>query len=571
MLRTLFIKNFALIDQLDLEFGPGLNIITGETGAGKSIIIDALSLVLGERASTDMIRSGADKSVVEAVFNIAGNKRVKDLLKDMSIDSEDEIIVRREVNNRGQSRGFVNDTPVPIIQLKSLGDMLIDLHGQHEHQSLLRSETHIDLIDDFGGLDGLIKSFREKYSELSSLIDSLSELISRRDSLNEKKELYSFQIKEIDLIDPQPGELEKLESELKILQNAERLYEATTRLYQMLYETDSSVHDQLVIARNQLEDLSEIDPSFAELKDETETARAIVDEITHSLQNYSSRIEFDPQRLEEIRDRIGALTMLQKKYGGSIEAVISYRQKIGREFELAENFDDEISRLKSNVDAKRRDLSEIAERLSMKRREVAEHVSASITDILADIGIEKAKFEINIQNVVYKNANPEMKPLVKLGNDFYETDVKGFDKVEFYVSTNVGEQPKPLARIVSGGEVSRIMLALKTILAKSDRLPVLVFDEIDTGISGRIAAKVGKSLKNLSSFHQIIAITHLPQIAGKADKHFLVEKGIKGKRAVTRVRCLSEDERIQEVARLLSGDDITRAGIEGAKELIGLK
>jgi ATPase involved in DNA repair len=276
---------------------------------------------------------------------------------------------------------------------------------------LLRSETHIDLIDDFGGLDGLIKSFREKYSELSSLIDSLSELISRRDSLNEKKELYSFQIKEIDLIDPQPGELEKLESELKILQNAERLYEATTRLYQMLYETDSSVHDQLVIARNQLEDLSEIDPSFAELKDETETARAIVDEITHSLQNYSSRIEFDPQRLEEIRDRIGALTMLQKKYGGSIEAVISYRQKIGREFELAENFDDEISRLKSNVDAKRRDLSEIAERLSMKRREVAEHVSASITDILADIGIEKAKFEINIQNVVYKNANPEMNPL----------------------------------------------------------------------------------------------------------------------------------------------------------------
>ncbi|MGC8595888.1 MAG: DNA repair protein RecN [Candidatus Kryptoniota bacterium] len=571
MLKTLFIKNFALIDQLELEFGPGLNIITGETGAGKSIIIDALSLVLGERASTDMIRSGADRAVVEAVFNIAGNKRVKELLQSVSLDSEDEIIVRREVNVKGQSRGFINDTPVPIIQMKSLGDVLIDLHGQHEHQSLLRPETHIDLIDDFGGLGGLLRSFREKYSELSSLIDSLSQLISRRDLLNEKKELYSFQIKEIDLIDPHPDELEKLESELKILQNAEKLYEATTRLYQMLYENDSSVHDQLVIARNQLEDLSEIDPSFVELKDETETARTIVDEITHSLQNYSSKIEFDPQRLEDIRERIGNLVLLQKKYGGSIEAVISYRQKIGEEFKLAENFDEEIAKLQSALETKRKELSEIAERLSMKRREVSEHVSASITDILAEIGIEKAKFEVNIENRVYRDANPEMKPLVKLGNDFYETDMRGFDKVEFYISTNVGEQLKPLARSVSGGEVSRIMLALKTILAKSDRLPVLVFDEIDTGISGRIAAKVGKSLKNLSSFHQIIAITHLPQIAGKADRHFLVEKTLKGKRTVTRVRCLSDDERIQEVARLLSGDDITKAGIEGAKELIGLK
>lgn len=571
MLKSLFIKNFALIDQLELEFGSGLNIITGETGAGKSIIVDALSLVLGERASTEMIRSGADRAVVEAVFNIAGNKRVRDLLKEMSIDSEDEIIVRREVNLKGQSRGFVNDSPLPIVQMKSLGDMLVDLHGQHEHQSLLRPETHIDLIDDFGGLDGLLKSYREKYFELTHLIDDLRQLISRRDLLNEKKDLYSFQIKEIDLVNPQPDELEKLESELKILQNAERLYEATTKLYEMLYSGDSSVHDQLVIARNQLEDLSEIDPSFAELKEETESARAIVDEVTHSLQNYSSRIEFDPQRLEEIRERIGALIMLEKKYGGSIEAVISYRQKIGQEFELAENFDGEIAKLQLSLETKRRELSEIAERLSMKRREVAEHVSTSIIDILADIGIEKARFEVNIQNKVYRDAEPWMRPLVKLGSDFYETDAKGFDKVEFYISTNVGEQPRPLARTVSGGEVSRIMLALKTILAKSDRLPVLVFDEIDTGISGRIAAKVGRSLKNLSGFHQIIAITHLPQIAGKADRHFLVEKKMKGKRTVTVVRCLKEEERVREVARLLSGDDITRAGIEGAKELIGIK
>ncbi len=571
MLKNLSIKNYALIDELGLEFETGLNIITGETGAGKSIIIDALNLILGERATTEEIRGGADKAIVEGVFTISGNKKVQILLADSEIECEEEIIVRREVNQKGQSRAFVNDTPIPISQLKQLGDHLVDLHGQHEHQALLRPETHIDLLDDFGGLDNLIKDFREAYHGLGAKLGELTELISKRDALNEKRELYSFQIKEIDAIDPVPDEIDKLEAELRILENAEKLYEATTKLYEILYDSESSIHDQLTMVRNQLEDLSQIDKSFEPIKEECEGAKAVVDEVTRFVQSYSSKIDFNPQRLEEIRERLGVLTMFKKKYGGSLEAAIEYREKIGKEFALAENFDEEIRKLELSVESARERSSEIAERLSAKRREVAERVMKSIVGILGEIGIDKAKFEIEIANKAYHGGDGALKSMARLGNDFYETTDKGFDFVEFFISTNVGEEPRPLAKVASGGEISRVMLALKTILAKSDRLPLLVFDEIDTGISGRIAAKVGRSLKNLSGFHQIIAITHLPQIAGMADTHFMVEKVVKGKRAVTQVSKLSDEDRVLEVARLLSGDDVTKASISGAKELIGMK
>lgn len=571
MLKKLTIKNYALIDELDIEFGTGLNIITGETGAGKSIIIDALSLVLGERATSDEVRGGTEKAIVEGVFTNSGSKKVQRLFEAAEIETGEEIIVRREVSQKGQSRAFVNDTPIPIAQLKELGDYLVDLHGQHEHQSLLRPETHIDLLDDFGGLDILIKNFKTAYHDLNTGLNELKDLISRRDALKEKRELYAFQIKEIDAVNPQPGEIDRLEAELKILENSEKLYEVASKLYEILYDSESSIHDQLVVVRNQLEDLSEIDKSFESLKEESESAKAIVDEITRYVQSYSSKIDFNPERLEEIRERLGVLSMFKKRYGGSLDAAIEYREKIGKEYDLAENFDEAIRKLSASVETQRTKVSEIVERLSAKRREVAERVMRSIVSILAEIGIENARFEIEIRNRAYTGGGAELKPLVKLGRDFYETADNGFDFVEFFISTNVGEEPRALAKVASGGEISRIMLALKTILAKSDRLPLLVFDEIDTGISGRIGAKVGRSLKNLSGFHQIIAITHLPQIAGMADTHFRVEKSVKGKRAVTHITRLTEDERVLEVARLLSGDDVTQTSISGAKELIGLK
>ncbi|MDW8109087.1 MAG: DNA repair protein RecN [Candidatus Kryptonium sp.] len=567
MLRSLYVKNYALIEEIQVEFKSGLNIITGETGAGKSILIDALGLILGERASSEVVRKGADKTVVEGVFYVGGNKKIKRILEENGIEFSDDLILRREVSVKGQSRCFANDTPISLAVMKEIGNHLVDLHGQHEHQSLLRIETHIELLDDFGGLLGMVEEFRKEIHKLENLYKQLDELKQKEKLLKEKRELYEFQLKEIETVNPQIGEIEELESELKLLENAEKLYEATAQIYSLLYGSEKSVHDLMVVVRNQLEDLSTIDKRFQSYVEEARSAQAIIDEITNFIQNYNSRIEFNPERLEFIRERLHALNRLKKKYGGDIEKVIEYRDKIKQEIELAENFEEEISKLEKKINEQIKVCSEIAERLSSKRREVAEIVSEAIVGVLAELGIENARFEVKIENRPKKSG----RCYVKLGDECYETTSRGIDFVEFFISTNIGEDPKPLVKVASGGEVSRIMLALKSVLAKSERLPLLVFDEIDTGISGRIAQKVGQSLKNLSKYHQIITITHLPQIASLADTHFVAEKVIQDGRAVTKIRELGIEERIREIAKLMSGEEITQASIESAKELMGLK
>lgn len=583
MLKSLYVKHYALIDELSVEFGSGLNIITGETGAGKSILIDALSLLLGERATTEMIRKGEEKAIVEGVVGIAGQTSVRSLLAAHDIEAADELILRREVSKKGQSRCFINDSPVPVGVLKEVGDMLVDLHGQHEHQSLLRTETHIDFLDDFGGLDGLVKEYREAYDTLRRLIDQREELSQREQQLKERRDLYEFQMKEIDAVAPHAGEEALLESELKVLENAEALFEATTQLYQILYEGDGqsaetvvggSVYDQLVLVRNRLADLAEIDPSFEEVKNESASAVAVVAEITKFIQSYNSKIEFNPERLEEIRERLGQLSLLKKKYGGSVEAVLQHREKIGKEFALAENFEKEIRILSERVEEARGRCSEVAQRLSAKRQELVPRITKSVVAELTKLGIANARFDVVINNNPVGKENGEQArraPSVRFGREFYETTPKGIDHVEFFLSTNVGEDPKPLTKVASGGEISRVMLALKTILAKSERLPLLIFDEIDVGVSGRIAQAVGKSLKALSQFHQVIAITHLPQIAGLADQHFVVEKVEEKKRTTTRMRRLTDEERVEEVAKLMSGAEVTAAGLRSARELMGLK
>lgn len=568
MLKSLEIKNYALIEELCVKFDSGLNIITGETGAGKSIIIDALSLALGERADSEVVRKGAEKAIVETVFGTAGNKKLQALLAENEIEWSDELILRREVSAKSQSRCFINDSPATLALLKEVGDLLVDLHGQHEHQSLLRTDTHIDLLDDFGGLDGLRGEFYAAYLQACTTRDELESLRAQERQLQEKRELYEFQIKEIDSVGPRAGEEEDLEGELRILENAEKLFEATSQLYTALYEGENAVHDQLVLARNTLEDLATIDKSFEEAKTECTSAVAIVNELAKFIQQYNSKVEFNPERLEHIRERLGHLSLLKKKYGGSIDAILAHRERIGREFALAENFDSAIAQYQEHFEKERRAASEVAQRLSGKRREVAKKVNNSIVAVLAELGIQNAQFETTIEN---RKANDERRAIVKLGKDIYETTPKGIDFAEFHISTNIGEDPKPLAKVASGGEISRIMLAMKTILAKSDRLPLLIFDEIDVGVSGRIAQVVGKSLKNLSQFHQVIAITHLPQIAALADTHYIVEKIEDGERTFTRMRKLELDERVREVATLMSGKEVTKAGLAGAKELMGLK
>jgi DNA repair protein RecN (Recombination protein N) len=572
MLKSLSIRNYALIESIEVEFGTGLNILTGETGAGKSIIIDALGLLLGERASTEIIRKGTDKAIVEGVFGIVGNKRVLLLLERHAVDAGEALIIRREVSAKGQGRCFLNDTPVPLATLKEIGDLLVDLHGQHEHQSLLRTETHIELVDEFGGLDGMVTEYRESYDRLAGLTNSLRELSRKERDLKEKRDLYEFQIREIDAVDPQPDEEAQLETELRILENAEKLYEATARLTQMLYEGEHPAYDILVKARNQIEDLAAIDQAFEESKSECASAVAVIGELTKFIQAYNSKIEFNPERLERIRERLGHLSLLKKKYGGSLESVLKRRGEIGRAFEIAENFEGEMGKLAEQIATERASCSERAERLSSKRRELVGKLGRAVGQELAKLGIPHGRFDVAIVNrPMPKAMNDGQSVHVRLGNEAYEATPQGIDFVEFHLSTNAGEDPKPLVKVASGGEVSRVMLAMKSVLAKADRLPSLVFDEIDTGISGRIAAAVGKSLDTLSEFHQIIAITHLPQIAGFADCHFVAEKHEHKGRTTSRLRKLNEDQRVREIARLMSGDEVTDAGLKGARELMRSK
>jgi DNA repair protein RecN (Recombination protein N) len=567
MLRSLSIRDYALIEELEVEFDSGLNIITGETGAGKSILVGALGLLLGERASTEAVRAGAKKAVVEGVFDHADEGRLPALLRanDVEPNSTGVLIVRREVTGT-HSRAFVNDTPATLDVLREVAAHTIDLHGQHEHQSLLRPETHVELLDNFGGLGGLVETYRRRYAEVGELIRERDALARREAELRQQKELIAFQIEEIDRAAPVVGEVDELEAERRILENAERLYEATAALYEQLSESDDALYDRLVVVRNQLQDLARIDASFDETLQEVRSAEIVLKEATQFLQDYNARIEFNPERLDEIRERLGELDFLARKYGGTVEAVLHFREEIGKTYELAVNFEGAIARLAERIAEGQERLSRAAYRLSQKRHEVAERIEEMIAVELATLGMPHAQFAVRfgLQDdaagwVAFPDGNRTRR---------VAAFPAGADLVEFHISANLGEDPRPLAKVASGGEVSRIMLALKTILAKSERLPILVFDEIDNGISGTIARRAGESMHRLAQYHQIIAITHLPQIASLGDTHFIVEKFVEEGRTKTRIRRLDEAERAEQVALLLAGDAVSEAALRSARELI---
>jgi DNA repair protein RecN (Recombination protein N) len=569
MLKSLYVKNYTLIEEIEVEFSGGLNILTGETGAGKSILIDALGLILGERASSDCVRHGSDKAIVEGVFSVDDNERARKLLRAEGYEDAElpgkEVIIRREFSARGTSRAFVNDSPAPLAFVKDLGDHLVDLHGQHDHQLLLKPETHVHLLDNAGGLDRIVGEYAQAYQELIANQDELRKLRQREEQLHEKQEFYQFQLREIDTVDPKPGEDESLQRDLKILENSERIYALTSQLHAQLYDQENSIRDQLLRARNLFDQLAVFDEEFSMWRSECISATAIVEEMAKHLQHYSAGIEFSPEKLEEMRERLFTLNGIRKKFGGSLEGVISYRTQIATEIELAQNFDEQIEKLERELAERQARAGTLAIKLSQKRREVARKIERAIETVLKQLGIDKGKFVVHIDR---SEVQTESATAVTHNGTRYAANPHGIDRIEYFISTNLGEEPKPLARVASGGEISRVMLAMKTILAKNDKLPLLVFDEIDVGISGRIASKVGASMRDLADFHQIIAITHLPQIAAMSNSHFVAEKIVHGGRTTTQVRKLNQDEHTREVAKLMSGETVTESSLQMARELI---
>jgi DNA repair protein RecN (Recombination protein N) len=566
MLKSFEVKDYALIEHILVEFGNGLNIITGETGAGKSILIDAMSLLLGERASTDVVRKGAQKSFVEGIFDVKGNKNVKVILKENEVDFSDELIIRREISLKGSNRCFINDTPVNLNLVKDIGNLLVDLHGQHEHQSLLRTETHIDYLDEFGDYQEILLQYKKVYSELLQKENELRTLQEKENSIKEKKDFYSFQINEIDNVAPQENEDENLNEELKILESSEKLAELTSEVYLLLYESENSIQSSLSKVKSLIQKLTEIDKSFSEALDESESALAQIEDISNFVRSYNSKINIDTEEVEAKRERLASINLLKKKYGGSVKAILDYRKKIGEEFELAENFTGKIVELNNNILELRKSAGSLAKDLSQKREQAAKLVKKGIEETLQELGIQEPHFKTEIVN-----SQSEKNSGVLIDAKYFKATSNGIDEIEFYISTNPGEDLKPLAKVASGGEVSRIMLSLKSTLAKNDKLPLLIFDEIDVGISGRIAQKVGRALKNLSAFHQVISITHLAQIASLADHHFSIEKTAQNERVISSIKKLPKSERITEIARLLSGEKVTEASLKSARELISQK
>jgi len=565
MLKKLIVKDYALIDSLEVEFSPGLNILTGETGAGKSILIGALGLVLGERADTDSVRSGAKAAMVEAEFSLKGFTAVKKIFGELDIDWSDDLLIRREVSSSGKSRAFVNDSPVTLANLKRIGDAVLDMHGQHEHQSLLYEEKHLDYLDGYARTWPERTLIGELFQQHQKTKAELEALRNKEQLTREKLDLYNFQIKEIESASLTEGEEEGLEGQRTILENSEKLFALASESYQLLYQQDGSITEQFSALERSVEEIAGIDPRTESTLKSITSLNDQIEEIARDLRKYRDGISFDPQRLEEIRNRLDLIRTLKKKYAGrenSIPAVLVHHARIKSEVDSVEHGEEQIQKLENDLEAKRQELEKSCLSLSAKRQEAAKKMSKEVVTQLKDLGMEKATFKVDVSQ------DEDEAGIVYLNKKKYKAEGSGMDVVRFLISPNPGEELKPLAKIASGGEISRVMLAIKTILSQADAVPVLVFDEIDAGIGGRIAEAVGVKLKEISSARQVLCITHLPQIASLAKSHFLVSKEEQKGRTITSVNVLGEKEKIEEIARMLGGSKITDTTLKHAREML---
>lgn len=561
MLRELRIKNFAVIDKAALDLGPGLNVLTGETGAGKTIVLNALGLISGGRVSSDIIRQGEDEASVEALFGALPEAHRSKLLEG-GYGNEDELVIKRVVSRSGKNRIYLNGSLCPLGFLSEVGGYLIHIYGQHEHQALLKPETHLKLLDSYAGLEGKSEEMKERYRALSLAWDSLKQAKEMLEKRKREEELLRSQLQEISQARLQAGEEEKLKTRKNILIHAEKLYQGCKEGEELLYEGEDALAGRLGRYVLRLRELANIDDGLNEAVELLNSSQAQLQEATAVLRRYTGKVQFEPGALEQLEDRLAEINRLKRKYNGAVEDILKIQEKVAEELKALDRGEEEIPALERIFEEARGSAWQIAEALSMERKRVAKKFKKEMEKEIEGLGMPGTIFEVRFLSEEGDGYEP---PFLVGGKKVTE---QGMDQVEFYFSPNPGEAVKPLAKIASGGELSRLMLAIKSLVLTQGDIPTLLFDEVDAGIGGKVAEIVGKKLKKVAASHQVLCVTHLPQIAALADSHYVVQKEVAKGRTFTEVKKLNDKERVEEVARMLGGVKITEKTKRHAEEMV---
>ncbi len=563
MLSLLKIKNIALIDELQIEFSRGLNLLTGETGSGKSIIVDSLSALTGDRISSDLIKEGEKAAQIEGLFTLQPTVNLHEIFYESGIEIDDSseinLIVRRELAAAGRNRIFVNNQLVTGNFLKRIGAFLVDIHGQGEQATLFSPSNHLEILDEFASLQSFRANLSAKHAAMAKTSREIESLREDEAQKLQLLDVLQFQVDEIKKVNPQIGEEDALNEEKRRLNNVEKLSGLSDEAYLLLYENGESTVATLEKAARKIAELSEFESSFKEYDEGLQAANAVLADLAFAVRDFRGALEFSPERLEEIENRLVDISRLERKYGGAIATVLAHLEESEARLKSIETFETRKEELKKLWRRQREEYLKIAAEIHDRRVKAARKFEKEVEANLKAVALEKARFEVRI------DAPHEGE--LKSGADKKLT-AKGFDQIEFYFSANVGESTKPLAKVASGGEASRLMLILKTTMKSNDGEKSVVFDEIDTGIGGRVAEAVGLKLKELAKTQQVLCVTHQPQVASLADKHFLVQKETVGKKTKVGVKDLSEAEQIEEIARMLTGANITDTARQHAREML---
>lgn len=555
MIKNIFIKNFVIVEEYSLEFSNGLNIFTGETGSGKSLVFKALNILLGERASPELIKKGEKKAIIEAKFDEP--KEIQEFLNDPEFyESQKEIIIRREFTQSGQSRSFLNDSPISVQELKQIKNILLDYHGQHSTTRIMEHDYQLEILDKFGNYNEIIKKYKDQFDKTKSLIKELSKFKSKKAELLKNLDFWKFRLEEIMLVDPKEGEQEEIDSELRLIENSEMLFSMAAESNKLLYDSSKSAYQKINEAISIFENLSEYDEEFEQFIEDLNSAIVSVREAGRYASEIKERIDFDPVRIEELRTRSSQLRLLTKKMG-PIDKIIEEKSELEENINSAENFDEKIADLEKEIKIEKEELKLIAKQLTDYRKRSSKDFKKDIEKELKSLGMENASFNIRFELL---NSG------IQLSEKFYVDEI-GAEKIVFELAANKGQESSDLGNSASGGEMSRIMLSIKKILKEKEEIDLLVFDEIDSGISGKTAALVAKYIKELSSNVQILAITHQPQIAASASRHFLIEKIDTNDISFSRAKILNSEESILQTATLFSGEKISEESIKSAKKL----